>query len=450
MPIKILMSCLGLWLMLTSAFADGSVIENVDTHDWPLLTIDYKCPELPLDDAYVTVSGIDRKIQAKKIQKIQETKQQYLLIAIDTSRSLTPEYLSAIKFSIQDYVKHVNEGHHIAILSFNDSIQLHSPFTTDKKQLVDSLEMIKQGGGKTELFGTIDSAISLIQTNNGEKSLLVITDGHDEGTARDTSAIIKKSVENGIVIHVVGLPDKGAKNEPFLNVVKKFADDTKGGYEYCASPLSISSSIISILNRRNKDSVDRYKIVLDLGDVPFQKAGDTEFVLTETSGNATKTAKFSVAVPESAVKLFGYDKKYVYVAGAGAVVLLILFCFLLARKKRPEPMQELQPVPSENNEISGFVMEFYSIGMTFPLPYGRVTIGASKDNAIILEEPTVSRHHAALEITKDGCKIEDLKSTNGIYVNGSRISRPMFLKPGDKLHFGKAAAIFRQIASANQ
>ena len=448
MPVKMLMSCLGLLLMLTSAFAEDSVIENIDTHGWPLLTIDYKRLESPLDDAYVTVSGIDTKIQAKKIQKILETQPQYLLIAIDTSRSLTPEYLSAIKFSIQDYVKHVDAGQHIAILSFNDSIQLHSPFSTDKKQLVDSLELIKQGGGKTELYGTIDSAISLIQTNNGEKSLLIITDGHDEGTARDTSAIIKKAVENGIVIHVVGLPDKGAKNEPFLNVVKKFADDTKGGYEYCTSPLSISSSIISILNRRSKDSVERYKIVFDLSGVPFQNSGDTEFVLTESSGNATKTEKFSVAVPEFAVKLFGYDKKYVYAAGAGVAALLILLCVLLMRKKRPEPVPP--PVPTEKDEVSGFVMEFYNIGMTFPLPYGRVTIGASKDNSIILEEPTVSRHHAALEITNDGCKIEDLKSTNGIYVNESRISRPVFLKPGDKLYFGKAEAVFRQIANANQ
>ena len=369
------------------------------------------------------------------------------LFAIDTSRSLTPEYLSAIKISIQNYVKHVDEGHHIAILSFNDSIQLLSPFTTDKFQLVDALKLLKQGGGKTELYGTIDSAISLLQSQEGIKSLLVITDGHDEGTARDTSVIIRKAVENDVVIHVVSLPDKGAKNDVYLNAVKKFSDETKGGYEYCASPLSLSSSVISILNRRIKDNVDRYRIAFDLTSVTFPKTGDAECVLTETSGNTSTTAKFSVAVPESSMKLLRVTRNPVFWGLAVCAFLLIFLCALVIRKKRSKIIPPSLPPLKE--KISGYVMDFYSIGMTFPLPFGRVTIGTSKDNSIILAEETVSRHHAALDITCDGCKIEDLKSTNGVYINEDKISRPVYLKPGDKLYFGKAEAMFRKIASAD-
>ncbi|MDO4839853.1 MAG: FHA domain-containing protein, partial [Desulfovibrionaceae bacterium] len=396
----------------------------------------------------MTVAGTDTKIQSKKIQKIQETKQQNLLVAIDTSKSLTAEFLSAIKISIQNYVKHVSQDSRIAVLSFNDAIQLHTPFTTDKKQVIDSLEMIKQGGGKTELYGTIDSAVSLLQENEGDKTLLVITDGHDEGRNLDTSAIIKKAADNGVVIYVIGLPDKQAKNADYLKAIREFSDKTNGSYEECTSPLSISSAVISVLNRRNKISGTRYNIAFDLSGTAFAKAGATECVLTEVSGNQEKTSKFSVAVPDSAVKLFGFERKYVYAAIAAAAVLLVLLVLLLMRRKPEVREMEMPPLLTQNDETSPFVIDFQGLCVTFSLPYGRVTIGTSSDNAIILEEPTVSRHHAALEVSRDECRIEDLKSTNGIYLNGTRISRPAYLKPGDKLYFGKAEAIIRQIGVA--
>ncbi len=446
---KIIISSFVLLLSVTSSFADDRTVGNIDTHAWPLLTIEYKSPAPAVDDVYMTVAGTDTKIQSKKIQKIQETKQQNLLVAIDTSKSLTAEYLSAIKISIQNYVKHVSQDSRIAVLSFNDAIQLHTPFTTDKKQVIDSLEMIKQGGGKTELYGTIDSAVSLLQENDGDKTLLVITDGHDEGGNRDTSAIIKKAADNGVVIYVIGLPDKQAKNADYLKAIREFSDKTNGSYEECSSPLAISSAVISVLNRRNKISGARYNIAFDLSGTEFAKAGATECVLTEVSENQEKTSKFSVTVPDSAVKLFGFEKKYVYAAIAAAAVLLVLLVFLLVRRKPAVKELEMPSVLPQNDETSPFVIEFQSMCMSFPLPYGRVTIGTSRDNAIILEEPTVSRHHAALEVSKGECRIEDLKSTNGIYLNGTRISRPAYLKPGDKLYFGKAEAVIRQIGVAS-
>lgn len=447
---KIVMSCFALLLMAAQASAGGIVIENTDTHGWPLLTIEYVSPASSADDVYMTVQGIEQKIQAKKFQKSQENKQQNLLVAVDTSQSLTKEYLAAIKLCLQNYINHVSGDSRIAILSFNDATHLHSPFTNNKKQLLDSLELIRLGGDKTELYGTIDSAISLLQKNEGDRTMLVITDGHDEGTVRDTSSIIRKAVENGIVIHVVGLPEKKAKNADYLKAMRPFASETRGVFEACSTPLAVSSAVASVLSRKNKDSTFRNSAVFDLSGVPFAKAGVTECVLSEESGGSTNTTQFSIEVPESAAnKLFGFDPIHVYAVAACAAVLLIILAILLLRKKQPE-QEMLPPVLPENEPVSNFVIEFLSLGMTFPLPYGRVTVGSSSDNSIVLGNPAVSRHHAVLEVSKEGVRISDLKSTNGIYVNKERISRPVYLKPGDKLFFGDAEAIIRQIGIANK
>jgi pSer/pThr/pTyr-binding forkhead associated (FHA) protein len=50
----------------------------------------------------------------------------------------------------------------------------------------------------------------------------------------------------------------------------------------------------------------------------------------------------------------------------------------------------------------------------------------------------VSRHHAVALQTAGGTVIEDLNSTNGIYVNGHRSSRRQ-LAEGDVVTIGKAS-----------
>lgn len=70
----------------------------------------------------------------------------------------------------------------------------------------------------------------------------------------------------------------------------------------------------------------------------------------------------------------------------------------------------------------------------------RVTVGAAADNDLLLNEPTVSRHHAALQRRAGRWYVVDLGSTNGTYLNGRRVvaASPAPLERGDELHFGNA------------
>lgn len=62
---------------------------------------------------------------------------------------------------------------------------------------------------------------------------------------------------------------------------------------------------------------------------------------------------------------------------------------------------------------------------------GRLTVG--REGEFRLTDPSVSRMHAALTRTQDGrAVLEDLGSSGGTMVNGSRISGPVFLVGGDR------------------
>src|SRR5690606_33760519 len=65
-----------------------------------------------------------------------------------------------------------------------------------------------------------------------------------------------------------------------------------------------------------------------------------------------------------------------------------------------------------------------------------VTIGRIQGNDVVLAKGNVSKHHSRI-VLKDGkFIIVDLKSTNGTYVNGRKISAPQVLKPEDKVYIG--------------
>ncbi len=64
-----------------------------------------------------------------------------------------------------------------------------------------------------------------------------------------------------------------------------------------------------------------------------------------------------------------------------------------------------------------------------------VTIGRNVLNDVVLDDPRVSRHHALLRRVDGAFRIEDLGSTNGIYVNGERVERAV-LREGDQLQIG--------------
>ena len=66
-----------------------------------------------------------------------------------------------------------------------------------------------------------------------------------------------------------------------------------------------------------------------------------------------------------------------------------------------------------------------------------IVLGRSRDASIQFQDPMVSRHHCEIANSQDGLSVFDLKSWNGTYVNGTRISSPTRLNNGDKVSFGK-------------
>jgi hypothetical protein len=77
-------------------------------------------------------------------------------------------------------------------------------------------------------------------------------------------------------------------------------------------------------------------------------------------------------------------------------------------------------------------------GDEFPLNSAPVTVGRGGQNDLVLDgDEFASARHARIEMRGDGVWVQDLDSTNGTYVNGSRVAGAQRLDAGDVLRVGE-------------
>ena len=77
-------------------------------------------------------------------------------------------------------------------------------------------------------------------------------------------------------------------------------------------------------------------------------------------------------------------------------------------------------------------------GDEHPVDSAPVTLGRGAENDLALVgDEFASGRHARIEPRRDGVWIEDVGSTNGTYVNGSRLTRPRKLTNGDIIRVGE-------------
>lgn len=73
------------------------------------------------------------------------------------------------------------------------------------------------------------------------------------------------------------------------------------------------------------------------------------------------------------------------------------------------------------------------LGKIHMIEEGKLVLGRDQGTNFVINDPAISRHHSI--ITRAGSKItiEDNDSTNGTYVNGTKIKKCIELKDGDKI-----------------
>ncbi len=76
---------------------------------------------------------------------------------------------------------------------------------------------------------------------------------------------------------------------------------------------------------------------------------------------------------------------------------------------------------------------------------GTMNVGRAPDNQIVVDHPTISRHHAWVKEDGGEFTVFDIGSANGTFVNDERIEAPRQLQNGDIIRFGEVEFAFTRV-----
>lgn len=82
------------------------------------------------------------------------------------------------------------------------------------------------------------------------------------------------------------------------------------------------------------------------------------------------------------------------------------------------------------------------VGQTFNLSKDDISLGRDPGSDIFLDDITVSRNHATINISGGVVRIMDTGSLNGTYVNQQIIDNPTLLGSNDEIQVGKFKLVF--------
>ncbi|MCQ4083228.1 FHA domain-containing protein [Streptomyces sp. RB6PN25] len=122
---------------------------------------------------------------------------------------------------------------------------------------------------------------------------------------------------------------------------------------------------------------------------------------------------------------------------------------------RPQPQRQQQPQAAQSPGRSGrqrrgaptklVVAEGSLAGTTVALQGQTITLGRAHDSTIVLDDDYASSRHARIYPDRDGQWIvEDLGSTNGTYLDRTRLTAPTPVPPGAPIRIGKTVIELRK------
>jgi pSer/pThr/pTyr-binding forkhead associated (FHA) protein len=102
---------------------------------------------------------------------------------------------------------------------------------------------------------------------------------------------------------------------------------------------------------------------------------------------------------------------------------------------RPDETQSAEEF-FQRFSVTLVMTEGKATGSEFVLDREAVVLGRGPGVDINFDDTSMSRAHASFELTQDGFRVRDMASTNGIFLNGTRVQSAE-LKHGDRLELGE-------------
>ena len=156
-----------------------------------------------------------------------------VVVMLDTSGSMTSN-ISILKQGAEQFLLRLLPGDRALVGDFNDKIQMLSPMSGDRDELIASLANM-DFGYPTRLYDAVAEGLNQLHGVEGRKVVLAFTDGDDTYSRTRFGTVLDRAQVEEVMVYAIGLQGEDYVGGRLVRTVpdrslKKLAEATGGGY----------------------------------------------------------------------------------------------------------------------------------------------------------------------------------------------------------------------------
>jgi Ca-activated chloride channel family protein len=181
------------------------------------------------------------------------------MLVIDRSGSMSGDKMAGALDAAHSFVDRIRPGKDQAgIIAFDSSIEQIRPLTDDQAALHQAINTIRASGG-TLFYDALYEALEELQTRNGRRIILALTDGQDTGSRHTPDQAIALAQAEGIAVYTIGLgEERMIFSELDGETLERIALETGGEYHQTPSAAQLADLYARILETVQNEYVLGY------------------------------------------------------------------------------------------------------------------------------------------------------------------------------------------------
>ena len=221
-----------------------------------------------------------------------------LVLVLDTSGSMAGEGIQNLRTAALRFVDQIEPEDRLAVLNFDNNVQVLSDFTQDKltlKRLISNLQVTPRGG--TCLYDAMYKAVQMSSLQQqGRRAVVVLTDGRDELADGSICSSMKMDDVIGIATNQISTPvySIGIGKEVDENSLERVSLLTGGIFQKANDFEKLASTISTLQEQLTK----QYLLSYTSNGAQGKHTISIETVIGETKDFETRTVIFPPPPPE--------------------------------------------------------------------------------------------------------------------------------------------------------
>jgi len=127
-----------------------------------------------------------------------------VMLVLDASSTMYGQPLEDTLAAAQTFLNSLNPADQVGVITFSDTVQTIAPITSDKAAVSAAIDAI-EAGGASPLYDAIVQAVQTLRNlPQGRKAIIVLTDGHDDGSMFTFQEAIQEAELWSIPIYPIG------------------------------------------------------------------------------------------------------------------------------------------------------------------------------------------------------------------------------------------------------